>query len=528
MLTAPSDRNSHTDKFQVASLPLAILPSPTMHRAVPYLYQTAVDLLAHHWHDGHNENEIARALAGGLRREGWTLDDILVLVERTAVLAGDQLKNRRSQAVREACRCIAEGRVTTGWPRLTRLLNNETVVAELRMQLKQESTSSSHPSIKEDILPSSNPDAIPNAENKKQSDPLFIRCMADVEVEYISWLWEPYIALEKMTIIDGDPGLGKSWLTCALAAALSHGSGLPGAEPFEPCNVLMLSAEDGLGDTLRPRLDLVGADVSRVFALDEPLTLDATGLIRFEKAIKLYSPKLVIIDPLFAFTGGNVDINRANECRAITSQIAAIAARHKCAIVVVRHLGKSRGQGHALNAGIGSIDITAAARSVLLVGADPDDQSRRAIIQIKNNLAPIGPAIGYRLDEGKFTWTGESSLTSGRILSAASSDSERNALDEAVNFFKGALSSGLREVEEVKAEATRVGISSATLRRAREWMGIRAQRVGAVGEKQKFFWALPPADDAHDDAQIPADDVQNDEHEHHRANGTDKAVSYTT
>src|SRR5205085_12252403 len=149
--------------------------------------------------------------------------------------------------------------------------------------------------------------------------------MADVATEFVRWLWHPYIPLGKITILEGDPGLGKSWLTCAIAAAVSCGRGLPGTDSFEPGNVLMLSAEDGLADTLRPRLDAVGADVSRVFALAEPITFDTPGLIRLEAAIIEHKPSLVIIDPLFAFTGAKTDIHRANECRAISAPLAAIA-----------------------------------------------------------------------------------------------------------------------------------------------------------------------------------------------------------
>jgi putative DNA primase/helicase len=215
----------------------------------------------------------------------------------------------------------------------------------------------------------------------KPADPaLQIIRMADVLAEVVRWLWYPYIALGKLTILEGDPGLGKSWLMCAIAAAVSLGRGLPGADPSEPGNVLMLSAEDGLGDTLRPRLDAVEADVSKVFALNEPLTFDASGLLRLEAALIELSPQLAIIDPLFAFTGGQIDIHKANQCRAVSAPLAAIADRQGCALVAVRHLGKSRGGGHALNAGIGSIDFAAAARSVLLVGQDPDEPSKRAVV----------------------------------------------------------------------------------------------------------------------------------------------------
>ena len=329
------------------------------------------------------------------------------------------------------------------------------------------------------------------AAEEPDTAPLKVVRMADVQAEIVSWLWHPYIALGKLTILEGDPGLGKSWLTCALACAVSHGARLPNAEPFTPGNVLMLSAEDGLSDTLRPRLDAVGADVSRVFALNEPLTFDAGGLLKLEAAIIEHAPLLVIIDPLFAFTGGKVDIHRANECRAISAPLAAIAERQGCALVAVRHLGKSRGGGHALNAGIGSIDFAAAARSVLLVGRDPDDETKRAVVQTKNNLAPHGPAIGYTLERGCFYWTGGSDLTRG-ILAAASDDEERSTITEAVDFLRTALSAGARDKGR-QSRSERAGISEArygsrtSVVRALERSAYRAPRSNMV-------WELPDSE----------------------------------
>lgn len=341
--------------------------------------------------------------------------------------------------------------------------------------------------------------------------PLQIVRMADVKPEMVRWLWEPYIPLGKLTLLEGDPGLGKSWLTCSLAAAVSRGAQKP--VRFELGNVLMLSAEDGLADTLRPRLDAVGADASRVLALAEPLTFDTAGLLKLERAIIEHAPILIIIDPLFAYTGGKVDIHRANECRAISAPLAAIAERNGCAIMAVRHLAKSRGGGHALNAGIGSIDFVAAARSVLLVGKDPDDATKRAVVQTKNNLAAPGAALGYKLEDGCFWWTGASDLTAERILSASVDAEGRSALEEAVEFLRGALSGGEREVKEVEAEARRAGIAPITLRRARERLSVRARRSGIPSLPQKFYWSL-----------TAADDVQEDSDEHHRASRSDKGV----
>jgi hypothetical protein len=133
---------------------------------------------------------------------------------------------------------------------------------------------------------------------------LRIVCMADVEAEDVTWLWTPYIPIGKLTILEGDPGIGKSWLTCAIASAVSTGHGLPNTAATEPRNVLILTAEDGLGGTLKPRLNALQADTSRVFAVDEPLVFDETGLLYLEAGITDHKPAIVLIDPLFAYTGG--------------------------------------------------------------------------------------------------------------------------------------------------------------------------------------------------------------------------------
>jgi hypothetical protein len=350
------------------------------------------------------------------------------------------------------------------------------------------------------------PDA-PLRSNPKSMDvahdqPLRTVCMADVEAEDVAWLWCPYIPLGKLTILEGDPGIGKSWITCAIASAVSTGHGLPNTAPTEPKNVLILTAEDGLGDTLKPRLNSVGADTSRVFAVDEPLTFDGNGLLYLEAAITDHKPAIVLIDPLFAYTGGKVDINRANECRGITARLAAIAEKQECAILTIRHLGKSRGNGFALNAGIGSIDITAAARSVLLAGIDPNETNKRAIVQTKSNLAPHGPAVGFTLEGGQFYWTGKSDLTAQGILSQVVDHGDMSRINEAMEFLREALSQGEREVNEVRTEAKRCAIAEQTLHRARERLGISARRDGAPNTKQRFYWSLPS-----DAVQDGGDDV---------------------
>ena len=314
-------------------------------------------------------------------------------------------------------------------------------------------------------------------------------CMASVEPQSVSWLWKHRIPLGKVTLIEGDPGVGKSYLTDAIAAAAVAGNGLPGEEASEPRNVLLLTAEDGLADTVRPRLDKMKADVSRIFALEDLPAFDVPGLLRLEAAIIEKQAALVVIDPLIAYMS-KTDIHRANAVRAVMAALARIAERQGCAIVCVRHLTKSH-KDRAIYAGAGSIDFTAACRSVLLVGADPEDPTKRAIVQTKNNLSEFASAVGYTINGDGFFWTGESDLTAERILADASGEDARNENRDAEDFLRQALSEGPRAPKDVQREATQHGITTWALRRARGALGIKATKQGGhFGKDQGWSWAL--------------------------------------
>src|SRR5687768_12270788 len=176
--------------------------------------------------------------------------------------------------------------------------------------------------------------------------------VADVQPTEVEWLWNPYIPLGKLTLFDGDPAVGKSWASCALAASVTRGEGLPGMRETEPRNVLLLSAEDSLSDTIRPRLEGLRADLDRVKFHSE-LTLDENGLAKLEAKVAQLKPALIILDPLFAFVGGKKDIYRDNDARTVTTPLARLAEAYSCAIVAVRHLTKM--QQKALYAGGGSM-----------------------------------------------------------------------------------------------------------------------------------------------------------------------------
>ncbi|GAB4327244.1 MAG: hypothetical protein Kow0010_10740 [Dehalococcoidia bacterium] len=320
------------------------------------------------------------------------------------------------------------------------------------------------------------------------------RRIADVEPEDVEWLAFPYVPRGKLTILEGDPGVGKSHVALALATAVSRGRGFPGMAEAAPGVALIMSAEDGLADTVRPRLDAMGADVSRVHAAEGPVILDDEGLLGLDVTLGEIRPDLVIIDPLVAYVGGNVDLHRANEVRAVTARLAELAGRYGCAIVCIRHLRKSDA-GRAIYRGIGSIDFTAAARSVLLVGADPDDVSKRAVAQIKCNLTTLGRPVGFSLDERGFAWLPYTDLTADRMLAARGGE-EPSEREEAKGFLLEILADGPMPSPEVRREAEAAGLAWRTVERVKRQLGIESVREHVPGGgrgRGRWLWVLPGA-----------------------------------
>lgn len=367
---------------------------------------------------------------------------------------------------------------------------------------------------------------------EKPSRRPMLTCLSDVVAQLVSWLWYPYIPLGKITLLEGDPGLGKTFLMLAIAAAITRGwpllsqSGAPG-DDLEPAAVLYMSAEDGLSDTLRPRLDAVGADVSRVHALTGYRSTggdgkDIEGAVSLEdipvieQALEQTKAKLVIIDPLQAYLGAGVDMHRANEVRPLLSALGNLAEKHGCAIVCIRHLNKSVG-GKALYAGLGSIDFTAAARSVLQVG---EHEGERFLAHVKSSLAPNGKSIRYELRDGAVNWLGVSDVTAEELRQVYTprTDDHEGALEAAETWLKSFLSDGAQPASKVESEAKREGISGATLKRAKKSLGVISERQSAEGEARGdglWVWALPntPRDEPLEHLEektVPDEDVQDD------------------
>lgn len=303
--------------------------------------------------------------------------------------------------------------------------------------------------------------------------------MDTVQEEEIKWLWKPYIPFGKLTIIQGDPGEGKTTFALQLAALLSLGKGFGENENIgvsEPVNVIYQTAEDGLADTVKPRLISAGADCSKIKVIDDSEKSLSMDDERLEIAINATGAKVLILDPLQAYLGDKVDMNRANEAREMTKKLGAIAARTGCAVILIGHMNKGSGAKAAYR-GIGSIDFFAIARSVLLVARVPDDSTIRAVAQIKSNLALEGDTMAFRLAENGFTWIGEYDISTDELLAGYSnSDKHKSAED----FLKKILSNGQTvPASSIFSQAKTIGVSKRTIENVKQELGIKSIKDGA-------------------------------------------------
>lgn len=321
--------------------------------------------------------------------------------------------------------------------------------------------------------------------NPTKSVPMI--CMNDVEQTEVDWLWYPYIPFGKLTIVQGNPGEGKTFFAMQLAAACTNQKFLPDMEPFEPFNMIFQTAEDGLGDTVKPRLVSSGADLQRVLVIDDsdnPLSLADD---RIEKAIRENNAKLMVIDPLQAFLGASVDMNRANEVRPIFRKLADIAQSTGCAIVMIGHLNKASGTQSAYR-GLGSIDIAAVVRSILFVGKVKDDPTTRVIVHEKSSLAPPGQSLAFSLGDQKgFRWIGAYDISAEDLLAGGEGTKAELKQEQAMKLIYEFLSDG-REVSvaELNKEAIERGISERTVRMVRNSMKdkLESERRG----KDWWIW----------------------------------------
>lgn len=240
--------------------------------------------------------------------------------------------------------------------------------------------------------------------------------MSEIQSQEVEWLWYPFIPYGKLTIVQGDPGDGKTTLILNIAAKLSRGEGLDNEMKLSaPMNVIYQSAEDGLADTVKPRLEQAGANCEKILVIDEKDKSLSMADERLEKAIVQTKARMLILDPIQAYLGGGMDMNRANEARDMTKKLGALAEKYQCAVVLIGHMNKAAGNKAAYR-GMGSIDFFAVARSVLLVGRVEGEPNIRAVVQIKNNLAAFGHPKAFRLSENGFSWIGDYDITADEVL----------------------------------------------------------------------------------------------------------------
>lgn len=337
--------------------------------------------------------------------------------------------------------------------------------------------------------------------------PVF-RSLDRVEAEAVRWLSPGRIPLGKITIVEGDPGLGKTMVMGDLAARVTRGRGFPGDPKIDPADVVILTGEDGLSDTLRPRLEAAGAVLQRVKVMegvnrDEGHQGDGLSLPRdigaLQQLVGITGAKAVIIDVLNAFLDGAVDSYKDHEIRRALYPFKLMAEETGAAVVLLRHLSK-RGGNRAIAAGGGSVGIGGAARSVLLVGQDPADrENKRVLASVKCNLGPPPPSLAFQIEQHEsgapiVRWLGQStetadSLVADRAACDGSADGEGKQ-DEAMSLLEGWLLSGEKDKKDVLRLAQNSGISSRTLERAANSLGVKREQKG-FGTQKRSYWSLP-------------------------------------
>jgi hypothetical protein len=316
--------------------------------------------------------------------------------------------------------------------------------------------------------------------------PLEVVKMSDVKPERVDWLWPSWIPRGMVTILDGDPGLGKSTLVCEIAACLSTGRVLPGQAHPVQTTVLLFNAEDAAACTIRPRLDAAGADTTRVLTPKDPLISIPECLPQIELTIEQQGVGLIVFDPLMAFLSARIDSHKDQDVRRALSPLTAMAARRNVAVLLVRHLNKAPG-GSAIYRGGGSIGIVAAARAGLLLGRDPNDPDLRILANTKPNLAPKGRALRFALvsvgDVARIEWRGTCDITADDLCAAPDPDATPGAREAAADCLLELLADGPLSAGDVYKTAQERGHKHRTVQRAARELGIGRGKV----------WTLPPA-----------------------------------
>ncbi len=326
--------------------------------------------------------------------------------------------------------------------------------------------------------------------------------LADVAVEEVEWLWTGRIPRGMVTLLIGDPGVGKSKVTVDIASRHTRGAAWPDGSIAPIGRAIMLTAEDNLAQTVKPRvvamsgvpgmIDVLeavrdGDDGERHFSLD-------TDLVALDRLIEETGADLVVIDPLSAYLGEH-DSHADADIRRVLGPLAKLAERRRVAVVCVMHLTKDQ-QRRALYRAQGSIAFVAAARSVLAVVKDKDDDARLLLVSLKSNLGEKPAALAFEHEGLGLEWAREpvADVDVESLFQSASPD-DAPARSEAEEFLRAMLARDAQKADDVKAAAKANGISDKTLFRAKRAIKVRSYRVGSFAEPGPWWWALPIPDD---------------------------------
>ena len=304
--------------------------------------------------------------------------------------------------------------------------------------------------------------------------------MSDIEAQAVDWLWYPYIPFGKITIIQGDPGEGKTMLALTLTALLTTGRLLPEERNMRPpMSVIYQTTEDGLADTIKPRLEKAEADCARVNVIDESESPIFFSDSRIEEAVIRTQARLLILDPLQAYLGAEVDMHRANEVRPAFRRLADMAERTGCAaVVIIGHLNKMSGV-KGIYRGLGSIDIPAIARSILFVGRSKEDENVRCMAQQKNSLAPIGKTLLFEIADS-LVFTGASEISADKLMSGTGNEYKPTKAANAIEQLELLLSEGAMPASEIYEYFDGLGISEKTVKNAKQELGVVSQKQGSA------------------------------------------------
>jgi hypothetical protein len=317
--------------------------------------------------------------------------------------------------------------------------------------------------------------------------------LSTIKPEQSQFLEHPYLLSGALNILEGDPCSLKTWIALAIAAEVTLGRSLVATiegrtKKTEPRSVVYLTAEDALSTTIRPRFDSLSGDPTRFMVARTNGNITLANMHDIEGLLAEHRPAFFVLDPLQAYIGAGVDMHRANETRPILSALGDLAERYNCAFLAIRHLTKASGMVKAMYKGMGSIDISAAARSVMLTCIHPDDPDKKVLCHTKHNCSERGRSIVYSIKQGVFGWIGYSDLTPETIGSAlAASSRPPSKLDFAKDFLQDELANGPKTAIEVKQKALVAGHSWRTVEAAKKALYVNSRPNGFQGE---HLWSL--------------------------------------